>query len=192
MLSVGVRELSMQNVASLQSALEEITPAVFRVLRRMGVMPSEVDDAMQGVLIQIASRWARLAPLQKNELRAYACTVASGVAIDALRRGGRARVRQAVLEGTQAMPDSAGRDPENALRQKRDLELLDTVLDALPAERRAVFVLFELEELTLVEIAGELAIPIGTVASRLRKAREEFERAAARVRMAEEHGRGGR
>ena len=169
---------------SLQSALEEITPAVFRVLRRMGVTPSEVDDAMQGVLIQIAQRWERLSPLPPNELRAYACTVASGVAIDTLRRGGRARVHQAALE--EAPPDSLGRDPEDALRQKRDLELLDTVLEALPGDRREVFVLFELEELTLQEIAGRLAIPIGTAASRLRKAREEFERAAARVRLAEE------
>lgn len=48
------------------------------------------------------------------------------------------------------------------------------MLDALGEDLREVFVLYELEELTMVEIAATLAIPSGTVASRLRRARERF------------------
>ncbi len=52
-------------------------------------------------------------------------------------------------------------------------------------EMRAVFVLFELEEMPSTEIAEVLAIPIGTVASRLRRAREEFQRIVARLKARE-------
>jgi len=47
---------------------------------------------------------------------------------------------------------------------------------------RAVFVLFELEELSTAEIAATLEIPMGTVSSRLRRAREEFQAATKRYR----------
>jgi RNA polymerase sigma-70 factor (ECF subfamily) len=52
----------------------------------------------------------------------------------------------------------------------------------MPIELRVVFVLFELEEMTTAEIATLLEIPSGTVASRLRRARETFEDHVARVR----------
>jgi len=49
-------------------------------------------------------------------------------------------------------------------------------------ELRAVFVLFELEEMSTPEIADLLEIPTGTVASRLRRAREEFQKLVTRLR----------
>ncbi len=52
----------------------------------------------------------------------------------------------------------------------------------MPMEARSVFVLFELEELTVTEIARVLEVPIGTVSSRLRRARELFRAAALRLR----------
>jgi RNA polymerase sigma-70 factor, ECF subfamily len=58
--------------------------------------------------------------------------------------------------------------------------LLDAVLATLPPELRQVFVLFELEELTMREIAAALRLPAGTVASRLRRAREMFKAEAAK------------
>ena len=56
------------------------------------------------------------------------------------------------------------------------------MLDALPFEQRSVFVLFELEGFSGPEIAETLALPAGTVASRLRKAREMFHAALVRER----------
>jgi RNA polymerase sigma-70 factor (ECF subfamily) len=61
----------------------------------------------------------------------------------------------------------------------------------MPLEARSVFVLFELEELTVPEIAAMLDLPIGTVASRLRRGRELFRAAATRMRArATFHGGG--
>jgi len=56
------------------------------------------------------------------------------------------------------------------------------VLDELPLEERAVFVLFELEELSVPEIAELCALKVGTAASRLRRAREAFRAATQRLR----------
>jgi RNA polymerase sigma-70 factor (ECF subfamily) len=50
------------------------------------------------------------------------------------------------------------------------------IMDGMDEDSRAVFMLFELEGLTMVEIAKVVDAPQGTVASRLRRAREHFER----------------
>jgi RNA polymerase sigma-70 factor, ECF subfamily len=57
------------------------------------------------------------------------------------------------------------------------------VLDAMPIELRAVFVLFELEGMTSPEIAAISGLPPGTVASRLRRARERFRELVAQTSM---------
>jgi hypothetical protein len=72
--------------------------------------------------------------------------------------------------------------PDAALEARRHRELLDIVLDSLDAELRTVFVLFELEGWSSAAIAELLGIPVGTVASRLRRARESFHAEARRLR----------
>ena len=67
------------------------------------------------------------------------------------------------------------------LEQKRHRELLDRILDTLTQDLRTAFVLFELEDLSVPEIAEVLEIPTGTVASRLRRAREQFGAALTRA-----------
>jgi RNA polymerase sigma-70 factor (ECF subfamily) len=74
--------------------------------------------------------------------------------------------------------------PEEQLEQRRARALLDSVLDGLPIELRSVLVLFELEGLDVRSIAEIEGIPVGTVGSRLRRAREEFSAIAKRVRAA--------
>src|SRR5262249_8320973 len=63
---------------------------------------------------------------------------------------------------------------DDLVERKEARDLLDRVLESMPEELRAGFVLFELECLSTSEIAAALAIPDGTVASRLRRARERF------------------
>jgi RNA polymerase sigma-70 factor (ECF subfamily) len=71
-------------------------------------------------------------------------------------------------------PRESTPDPEQLTQQLQARALLDRVLDAMPQDLRAVFVLFELEELSIDQIAHLLVLPRGTVASRLRRAREVF------------------
>jgi len=81
-----------------------------------------------------------------------------------------------------------GPNPEELVDQRRAHETLRQVVDAMPADLRVVFVLFEIEELSLSEVAGLLGIPAGTAASRLRRARDSF-RAIVKRRQAAEQSR---
>jgi RNA polymerase sigma-70 factor (ECF subfamily) len=83
-------------------------------------------------------------------------------------------------EGLLERADPAVR-PDEAVDQQRALRVLGHVLEAMPIERRAAFVLYEIEGITMAEIASLLQIPMGTVASRLRLAREDFRTAVARL-----------
>jgi RNA polymerase sigma-70 factor (ECF subfamily) len=64
---------------------------------------------------------------------------------------------------------------------RADMQLCDLVLSKVDPDLVEVFVLYELEGLTSPEIAELLRIPLGSVASRLRRAREQFRSAAERV-----------
>jgi RNA polymerase sigma-70 factor, ECF subfamily len=69
-------------------------------------------------------------------------------------------------------------DPETLLLQRLDSELLNRLIDKLASPYREILVLREIEDLSYREIAEVLALPIGTVMSRLARARERLQRAA--------------
>jgi len=77
-------------------------------------------------------------------------------------------------------PDTAPHADE-LVERKRARALLDEALDSMEDDLRTVFVLFELEEMKTSEIADLLAIPVGTVASRLRRSRDEFQEIMKRL-----------
>ena len=160
---------------------------VWRCLRRLGVPEPGVDDAAQQVFETAARKLDRIA---SGSERAFLFQTAVRVASGTRRR---TETRREVMdEEVLDEQPSASPGPEEAaaLRQRR--ALLDEVLDALPLELKAVFVLFELEELSTLEIAPLLGLPIGTVASRLRRARELFHASARRVRARTDFRGGGR
>jgi RNA polymerase sigma-70 factor (ECF subfamily) len=160
---------------------------VWRCLRRLGVPEPGVDDAAQQVFETAARKLDRITPgSERAFLFQTAVRVASGT-----RRRTETR-REVMDEEILDEQPSASPGPEEAaaLRQRR--ALLDEVLDAIPVELKAVFVLFELEELSTLEIAPLLGLPVGTVASRLRRARELFHASAKRVRARNDFRRGER
>ncbi|MBV9949452.1 MAG: sigma-70 family RNA polymerase sigma factor, partial [Myxococcales bacterium] len=78
---------------------------------------------------------------------------------------------------------SAAASPADELTdQKRAREVLDGLLEQMELDTRTPFVLFEIDGFTIPEIARVLGIPMGTAASRLRRAREQFQ-ALVRVRV---------
>lgn len=147
---------------------------VWRCLRRLGVPDADADDATQHVF-WVASSKLREVPVDKE--RAFLFATASRVAAN-VRRSIR---RQRNAYGTLAMlPSEPLETQEQVADQLRARALLDRVVQAMPEELRAVLVLFEIEELSVAEIAETLAIPPGTVGSRLRRARIAFREAVAR------------
>ena len=139
---------------------------IWRLLRRFGVPEMQAEDAAQQVFLIVAER---LDDVIEGRERAFAFGTALRVAQSLRRRLGRERPSDGVGEVA-----GAGAGADELLEQKRARELLDRVLLEMPIEARTVFILFELERLSSPEIAQLLEVPLGTVASRLRRARELF------------------
>jgi RNA polymerase sigma-70 factor (ECF subfamily) len=147
---------------------------VWRTLRRMGVGERDAMDAGQKVFL-IAHR--RLGTFDgRSTIKTWLCGIALRVASDYRRS---AIARREVLVGETPVSASGEADQLRRLEERERLATLDEVLSEMPIEQRAVFVLFELEEMSGEEIAALLAVPEGTVRSRLRLARRAFSRSVS-------------
>jgi RNA polymerase sigma-70 factor, ECF subfamily len=151
---------------------------VWRSLRALGIPSAEADDAAQRVF-GIAAQ--KLEAIAVGSEKAFLFSTVRGVAANARRSQQRRRETYDEVALSQA-PDEA-HDPEQALMDKQAKRLLEQVLDTMPDDLRDVFVLHELEGLTTTTIAEVLEIPSGTVASRLRRAREEFKLSVTRLKL---------
>jgi RNA polymerase sigma-70 factor (ECF subfamily) len=150
---------------------------VWRFLRGLGVPSSAADDAAQQVFVAAARRIDDIVP---GSERAFLFATARGVARNARRAT--ARRREVQDDDALALLHDEASDPEAALASGQARALLDRLLAEIGDDAREVFVLFELEGMTMAAIAESLGLPPGTVASRLRRAREEFESATKRFR----------
>lgn len=168
---VGVR------AATLREAVLEHHGFVWRSVRRLGVPATDVEDAAQRVFMVLAKNFAQVDP---SKMRAYLFGVAMRVAANE-RRAARARSWQAHDHAAERVPCSSTPADED-LDRRRARVLLDQILDTLDDDLRCVYVLHELEHMTLAEIADRVGIPAGTAASRLRRARAEVDQHAARLR----------
>jgi RNA polymerase sigma-70 factor (ECF subfamily) len=149
---------------------------VWRSLRRLGVPEAQVDDATQLVWLVTAKKLGEITP---DKERAFLFGTALRVASDVRRAVARRREVPGVEESQAVDPRPHA---DELVDQKEKRALLDEILEALPMNLRAAFVLYELEELTVTEISNMLSIPRGTVASRLRLARKEFEKVVKRLK----------
>jgi RNA polymerase sigma-70 factor (ECF subfamily) len=155
--------------ARVRRMVEAHFEALWRFMRRLGVETMDLDDVMQQVLEIAAARLADIAPASE---RSFLFSTAFRVASEQRRRRhGRREIGDAALDRTQDPTP----EPDALTDQARARAVLDQVLAAMPTELRAVFTLYEIEEMTMAEIAELLGLPSGTVASRLRRAREQFE-----------------
>ena len=159
----------------LRALLDTEAEFVWRSLRRLGVSPSDVDDAVQEVFVVLARR---LADIESGRERAFLFGAATRVA-STRRRTMRRRPEDGDVGLVEKPSDDLGPEELSELRQARPV--LQEILDSMNDEWRAVFVLAELEELSTREIAELLGIPQGTASSRLRSARETFHAAVRRL-----------
>lgn len=152
---------------------------VWRYLRRLGLPAVDADDAAQQVFLTTSRKLDRVN--QQSE-RSFLLGVALRVAADWRKANRRQRTQSDTALEHAADPAP---NPEQLLEQQRNCELLDRLLDTLDHETRAVLVLYEIEQLTMQEIAIALGVRSGTVASRLRRGRAKFQAALQRYRRRE-------
>lgn len=152
----------------LRGLVDRYVDFVARVLRNAGTPEAEIDDDVQRTFIAVSNR---LDDVRPDAEKSFLLQTALRMAAHARRTLAR---RREVHDSDAQLRLQGPLHPEQMLDQKRARELLDEVLAEMAFDLRTVFVLYELEELSMTEIAAALQIPSGTVASRLRRARADF------------------
>jgi RNA polymerase sigma-70 factor (ECF subfamily) len=172
-----------------ESVYEENLKFVWRAVRRLGIDPADTDDVVQEVFV-VAHR-----KLPEFEGRAQVRTWLYKIAVGVVRHYFRTQRRKpgnrpaTSAQDLEVLRDRHQTGPAEAAERAEAVKILDGILAHLDGEKREVFVLAEVEQLSSVEIAEVLGVNLNTIYSRLRAARQEFERALARFRTHEFGGR---
>jgi RNA polymerase sigma-70 factor (ECF subfamily) len=180
-----VRETLEGNQLSFQLLVERYQDRVFGLIRHYSRDAAEVEDIAQDTFLKA---FRRLDTFQhQSSFSTWLCRIAVNTALDVLKRHSRSPVRSAsepeLTEATQtAALDSGPRvlSPASRLEQEEVSEITHTVLEGLPDIFRTVLVLREFEGRAYQEMADLLGISIGTVESRLFRARARFREALVR------------
>ncbi len=145
---------------------------VWRNLRRLGVAPCDVEDRVQEVFV-VAHRRMSTYEERGHGPRAWLFQIVLRVASE-WRRHRRRHPEDADGGAAQELEHTEA-EQADMIAQREALDRLDRALDTLDVDKRAVLVLHEIEEMTAPEIAESLAVPVNTVYSRLRVARQQLE-----------------
>lgn len=142
---------------------------VLRVLQRFGARGADVEDLAHEVFVTAYRRWDTYD--STRAIRPWLFGIAFRVFSD-FRRKVRHHAEQSDSEGVERHADE--RSLEDLVARSQARELVLQILETFPLERRALFVMHELEGLPIPEIAEALSIPLNTAYSRLRLARQDF------------------
>jgi RNA polymerase sigma-70 factor, ECF subfamily len=153
---------------------------VWRCLRSLGVRESALDDAMQDVFLVVQRRLVEFDG--QVELRTWLYAIALRVA---RKHWTRAHKDQTRTESSDTLSESAlpVTDGEHVAESNERLSLARRALATLDDDKRVVFVLARVEQMSAPEIAAILSVPLNTVYSRLRAAREAFEAEVRRLQL---------
>jgi len=149
---------------------------VWTVLGRLGCRGDDREDLAQEVFTAAFKQWATFD--RARAVRPWLFGISYRLVRD-YRRKHQNRFEEPAAQTAAA---AAGPDAEENVARKQGLELARRALDSLELERRAVFVMHDIDEQPMPVIAAELEIPLNTAYSRLRLARRDFNEAVARLR----------
>jgi RNA polymerase sigma-70 factor, ECF subfamily len=175
--ALAVEASPVTSEASDQGRLERMFRAhhelIWRTLRRLGLGPEAAADATQQAFLIAAER---LGDIRSGSERAFLFGTALRLARMAQRTSSRWKLED-------DMDQRAGPSfrLEELTEHRRAVELMDQILADMDPDLITVFVLFELEGLSTPEVASLVGVPVGTAASRLRRARETFRGKVAKL-----------
>jgi len=171
--------------AGFDAIYEGMVDFVWNVVCRMGVPRADAEDVVQEVFVTV---YRRLGEFEgRARLKTWVFTITAHLVQHYFRTHARKPGDRATAKGTEiyALVDQRENGPANEVERRERHDALDLVLDQLDEAKRLVFVLAELEQLTLVEIGDIVGANPNTVATRLRAARQAFEKALARFQTRE-------
>lgn len=173
----GTAMSSRQRDLRLRAIVVEHLDMVARVLRNAGVTEAQLDDEVQRTLITVARR---LDDIRPGAEKSFLIQIALRVAAHARRT--LARRKEVDAEDLPEFVDMEV-SPEQLTDQKHMRKVLDRVLASMDVDLAQVFLLYEFEEMSMLDISKLLSIPQGTVASRLRRARAQFRERVSELEM---------
>lgn len=154
---------------------------VWRNLRRLGVADSAIEDAAQDVFLVVYRRW----DTWQSE-RSSVETWLFGIVLRVAQNHRRAQRRRMawLLPGkdglAQEMPSLAD-GPAEILAQREAAQMFERALAPLAEDRRAIFLMIDVEQMSVPQAAAELGINLNTAYWRLRKARMAFRQSLAKL-----------
>jgi RNA polymerase sigma-70 factor (ECF subfamily) len=151
-------------------------PYVWNTLRRLGISGADLEDLTHDVFTQVHRHLHEYDP--SRPVKPWLFGFAFRIAAEQRRRT--QRRREEPLESEPIDPVAL---PDARLAAEQDRQLVVAALAAIELERRAVFVLYEIDGVPMDEIASSLGIPPNTGYSRLRLARAEFAAAVKRLKL---------
>jgi RNA polymerase sigma-70 factor (ECF subfamily) len=180
LLSPSVRDSSAPSSFEFRRVYDCYFRFAWRSLRRLGVHEADLMDMTQNVFVVVHRKLPDFEG--RSELRTWLFGICHWIATDYRRS---ARVRHEVPVDARKIASLADPEPaSDASEQAHFTALAEALLGRLPEKLRVAFVLFELDGLSGDDIAALLEVPVGTVRSRLRLARETFRREARRLERA--------
>lgn len=170
--------------AALSAVYRAQLDFVWRLTRSLGVAPHEVDDVVHDVFLVVRRRL----PERRTDvpLRAWLARITHNVVLHHHRARARLERRLQRIE-----PPVAVRTPAELHDDEEAAALVQAFLDRLEERKREVFVLVEIEGMTLAEVSRILDVKRPTVFSRLKAARDAFEAYVARLSAREARVMGG-
>jgi RNA polymerase sigma-70 factor (ECF subfamily) len=166
------------NVPEFADVFRQHFDFVWRTLRSLGVAEAGVDDAVQEVFICVHRRLPEFE--RRSALKTWIYSIAYHTAQNH-RRSARRREASALDADMASAEPGPGEHVAGAEASRFVLQFLDKI----PRERRDVFVLCVLEELSAPDVAEILDVKLNTVYSRLRLARADFREALQRFQKSD-------
>ena len=158
-----------------EAVFESELSYVWTSLRRLGVHARDLEDVAHEVFLQVHKTIARYD--ESRPLRPWLFAFAVRAASDYRRL---ARHRTDLLGDDEPLVLDDASVEDDLTRREREA-IIAAALDSLDIDKRAVFILHEIDETPMPDVAASLGIPLNTGYSRLRVAREEFAAAARRI-----------
>ncbi len=149
---------------------------VWRSARRLGVRESALDDVVQEIFVVVHRR------LVTFEGRSSLRTWLFGITLRIVRDHLRSTRRKATTDDDVDTLETRTPGPAELAERSEAVRLLHTILDGMDDDQREVFVMAELEQMTMPEIAEVVSVNLNTAYARLRLARQAFEASLARFR----------